>query len=549
MKHKDAIIFLANLRVGDTLKIIRDHIPILRKFLVDDIRSYLILTHQDEIKEGMKDDLFGIDINELMVNLKIEEHLRIGISEDSKDTLNSVIDLINRIIDTSEPTKTTITKYKFQIKEYIDKIFTKSLDDKELQYISPEKIHKDIDVPLDTIKYYLEELDNRGEIEYLKLGNIVAIRHEIFNGLKSSVPTYIKNKDGMIDYKSLIVDNDPTNENYIKYILKSLVKSGFCYITNSYQFMRPGINYVDVSSLIIIPLQLSNASNVDKFSEKYSEIMTSSSRIYTENIDWLAILNLLEGEYNISVLHLYANYGLFVSSKAEQIQIVIELYSKIDRSGKLDLEIRYGGIEEKSVKEIIVKLNFFFSELEEIEKTPLNNVLEDETRSEVQDKEQKCTNPTVYISYAHGDTEYQNWIKELAEKITSKVKFDVKYDQDLKGDDDVYEFMDRLYDQDVVLSIINDKYLIQARNGKSGVSYELRKIRKLIEGGESDKVIVLLRNINHSDVPSLLNSKFHINMSKDKDQEESFKLLARSMWAVITNENNPPLCSKPYWIE
>lgn len=152
----------------------------------------------------------------------------------------------------------------------------------------------------------------------------------------------------------------------------------------------------------------------------------------------------------------------------------------------------------------------------------------------------------IFISYSWDDLEHKLWTKNLADRLEEIFELDVSFDQyDLDSFSDKNFFMERsVFDTDLILTVITNKYSDKANSRSGGVGIETtlatsRHWDEVLSSGQSN-IIPLLRN--GDEVPNYLKNKFYIDFRHDDDFEESFnKLLSH-----IKGESKSPRPQKKY---
>ncbi|MDH5403243.1 MAG: hypothetical protein OEY49_12180, partial [Candidatus Heimdallarchaeota archaeon] len=259
MKNNSHIFLVANQRIRETLDDIILNLPFIRQHVNKNCKFHLIITHAD-VKN---DDTIGIDFDDIIKKYGINNYFRIGLKENYLDSVNQIFNLLTEITTQNHFQKIIISETTYKIRSYINSKFNSSIKDKKLELLSPEDISKNLELPMETVKYNLKRLDERGEIEFIEFANTIAINFKFYNKLKTEIPNYIRNQDGIVTYNTLINQFDEININYINYIIKSLQKNGFLYITDIHTFDRNKNNPKNIISHIVIPFHLKELDNVN----------------------------------------------------------------------------------------------------------------------------------------------------------------------------------------------------------------------------------------------------------------------------------------------
>lgn len=147
--------------------------------------------------------------------------------------------------------------------------------------------------------------------------------------------------------------------------------------------------------------------------------------------------------------------------------------------------------------------------------------------------------PKVFISYSHDSPEHKKWVLDLASKLRKNYGIDIILDQwELQPGADLPTFMEgNLRNADYVLMICTENYVDKANSGKGGVSYEKMIITAdLMKDINSKKIIPIIRQPSTKRVPTFVETKFFVDLSKDS--EFNFDELVRTI-------HQSPLYIKP----
>ena len=148
-------------------------------------------------------------------------------------------------------------------------------------------------------------------------------------------------------------------------------------------------------------------------------------------------------------------------------------------------------------------------------------------------------NKKVFISYAWGNSEYQEWVVDLATRLMDDT-VDVVLDRwSLKDGHDIHSFMEEMVKaEDIfrVLIISDKKYTEKANGREGGVGTETQIITPNIYSKEKqDKFIPLVKERDEDGtayLPIYLKSRKYIDFSSDEHFENSYEELLRNILEV-----------------
>ncbi|MFW5795320.1 MAG: SEFIR domain-containing protein [Bacillota bacterium] len=154
-------------------------------------------------------------------------------------------------------------------------------------------------------------------------------------------------------------------------------------------------------------------------------------------------------------------------------------------------------------------------------------------------------NPKIFISYSWTDTEYKDWVREIAERLVSD-GIDVILDQwDLKEGQDKYSFMEQMVnskDIDKVLIFCNRIYAKKANKRQGGVGTESQIISPEIYNKiKQEKFLPIVTEIDNNGqafLPSFLSSRIYFNFSDRNNLYDEYEKLLRNLY-------NRPSIKKP----
>lgn len=139
--------------------------------------------------------------------------------------------------------------------------------------------------------------------------------------------------------------------------------------------------------------------------------------------------------------------------------------------------------------------------------------------------------PKVFISYSHDTQAHKKWVLELAQRLRN-AGVDAILDQFRVGlGDDLGGFMERSVDEsDRIIMVCTDNYVTKANSGLGGVGYEkMIMTAEYMTNIDSNKVIPLIRQNGTHNVPTFLQTRLHINFSREDEYELQFDNLLREI--------------------
>ena len=156
--------------------------------------------------------------------------------------------------------------------------------------------------------------------------------------------------------------------------------------------------------------------------------------------------------------------------------------------------------------------------------------------------------PKVFISYAHGSNEENEWVVTLAHRLQADFGIKVIFDNwDLKPGQDAYQFMEKMVVDpsiDSVIVLCDEKYRDKAdgRRRSSGVGTESQIMsQEIYSNVEQTKFIPVIRSLDSegkAPVPVFVKGRIYIDLSDVTTFEESLETLIRHIW-------NEPLLQEP----
>lgn len=155
--------------------------------------------------------------------------------------------------------------------------------------------------------------------------------------------------------------------------------------------------------------------------------------------------------------------------------------------------------------------------------------------------------PNVFISYSHDTQAHKKWVLELAQRLRNS-GVDAILDQFRVGlGDDLGGFMEKsVAESDRIIMVCTDNYVTKANSGLGGVGYEkMIMTAEYMTNIDSNKVIPLIRQNGTHNVPTFLQTRLHINFSREDEYELQFDNLLREIHqAPLFKE--PPVGNNPF---
>lgn len=158
--------------------------------------------------------------------------------------------------------------------------------------------------------------------------------------------------------------------------------------------------------------------------------------------------------------------------------------------------------------------------------------------------------PKVFISYSWSTPEHQDWVINLAEKLSSDGVEVVIDKWDLKEGQDKFNFMETMVKSgDIlrVLMILDKRYSEKAEERKGGVGTEAQIISPKIYADVSQEKFVPIvseRDENGNPyLPTFINGSIYIDLSEQENFEENYEKLLRNIYE--RPEYSRPKLGKP----
>jgi len=153
--------------------------------------------------------------------------------------------------------------------------------------------------------------------------------------------------------------------------------------------------------------------------------------------------------------------------------------------------------------------------------------------------------PKVFISYSWTSPQHEQWVLDLAERLSGDGIVTVLDKWDLKEGQDKHVFMEQMVN-DVsikkVLVVCDRVYQTKADDRKGGVGTETQLISKEVyENTVQEKFIPIVREYDDAGkpcIPHYMASRIYIDLSSDEKFEESYQKLIRNLY-------DKPLLKRP----
>lgn len=172
-----------------------------------------------------------------------------------------------------------------------------------------------------------------------------------------------------------------------------------------------------------------------------------------------------------------------------------------------------------------------------------------EANNRTYDMETMTTTPKAFISYAWED-ETKAWVKTFATRLRSD-GIDVTLDQwSAMAGDQLPHFMEKsVRENDYVLIICTPKYKLKSDSRQGGVGYEgdIMTAEVFQHGNHRKYIPILIPETTINDLPSWLNGKYYIDLSKVPFAEEGYTDLITTIYNE--KEKAPPLGKRPSFLK
>lgn len=162
--------------------------------------------------------------------------------------------------------------------------------------------------------------------------------------------------------------------------------------------------------------------------------------------------------------------------------------------------------------------------------------------------------PKVFISYSWSSPQHEQWVLDLAERLSGDGIVVVLDKWNLKEGQDKHTFMEQMVnDMSIkkVLVICDSVYQSKADNRKGGVGTETQLISKEVyESTDQEKYIPIICEYDTDQkacIPHYMASRIYIDLSSDQKFEENYQKLIRNLYDKPLLKR-PPLGTPPAYI-
>lgn len=162
--------------------------------------------------------------------------------------------------------------------------------------------------------------------------------------------------------------------------------------------------------------------------------------------------------------------------------------------------------------------------------------------------------PKIFISYSWTNPKHEQWVLELAERLTSDGISVVLDKWDLKEGQDLHVFMEQMLEDPSisrVLVICDKGYKDKADGRTGGVGKETQLISKEVyERINQEKFIPILKDYDSDGKPNLphyMASRIYINLANDEIYEENYQKLVRNLFDK-PELRKPPIGLPPAYV-
>lgn len=153
--------------------------------------------------------------------------------------------------------------------------------------------------------------------------------------------------------------------------------------------------------------------------------------------------------------------------------------------------------------------------------------------------------PKIFISYSWTSPQHEQWVLDLAERLSGDGVVVVLDKWDLKEGQDKHVFMEQMVtDEGIkkVLVICDRAYQVKADDRRGGVGTETQLISKEVyENTDQEKFIPIVKEYDDSGkpfIPHYMASRIYIDLSSDDRFEENYQKLIRNLY-------DKPLLKRP----
>lgn len=160
----------------------------------------------------------------------------------------------------------------------------------------------------------------------------------------------------------------------------------------------------------------------------------------------------------------------------------------------------------------------------------------------------------VFVSYSWTTPQHEQWVLELAERLSGDGIVVILDKWDLKEGQDKHVFMEQMiHDESIakVLVICDLGYQAKADDRKGGVGTETQLISKEVyDNTAQEKFVPIVRQYDKDGkpcIPHFMSSRIYIDLSSDDTFEENYQKLVRNLYGKPLLRR-PPLGTAPAYI-
>lgn len=170
-------------------------------------------------------------------------------------------------------------------------------------------------------------------------------------------------------------------------------------------------------------------------------------------------------------------------------------------------------------------------------------------------KQKNVEHPKAFISYSWTNEEHEEWVLDLANRLTEDGIKVVLDKWDLKGGQDKYDFMEQMVeseDIDKVLLICDKGYKNKADNREGGVGTETQIITpEIYNNVKQEKFIPVIAEKDENEdpyIPSFIKTRKYFDLSSGEYYEEEYEKLLRNLWEKPLHQK-PSLGQPPSYLD
>lgn len=165
-----------------------------------------------------------------------------------------------------------------------------------------------------------------------------------------------------------------------------------------------------------------------------------------------------------------------------------------------------------------------------------------------------CRSPRAFVSYSWSSTAHEQWVIDLAEKLTADGVHVIIDKWDLKEGQDKYAFMERIVTDpgiQKVLMICDRQYAQKADDRKGGVGTESQIISPEIYAKvDQQKFVPIISEVGedgHPFLPAYLKGRIYIDLAREEKHAEEYEKLLRNIYDRPAHRR-PPLGTPPSYL-